>query len=234
MPKGIFWSGVIATAAFALLAAAWGVIVALDGALPHPGSSSWADQSGTRFSIGALLLTLPVSALMLRMAARLASRRIFDATVTVFAVTAASVLTLGTGLLLSPFFGDDVVSVATAGLVLSAGFASLGVLSLRSYFEVQSSRVLSTLVSLPLPLALALGVALLIPASPDESSVARTLFTALALTTATTFVAIAIHATRHRQMFLESTGLRGLLSHMANQRPDADDDSLPFQDPLPE
>lgn len=234
MPKGIFWSGVVATVFFALLAAAWGLLVALQGGVPLPGSSSWIDRSGTRFAVGAVLLTLPVAALMLRMAARLASRRIFDAIVTVFAVTGASVLTLATALLLSPLFNDQILAVASGGLLLSAVFAALGVLSLRAYFEVQSSRTLSTLVSLPLPLALAFILALTMTASGSESVLTRTLFSALALTSAAAFVAIAVHATRHREMFLESSGLRALLIHAGRQRAEGDDDILPFHDPLPD
>ena len=232
MPRGIFWSGIVASALFALLAAAWGLAVGFRGGVPLPGSDSWMEHSGTQFAVGALFLTLPLSALLLRMAARLASRRIFDAIVTVFAVTGAAVLTLASALLLSPLFDDDVLRIASGGLSLAVLFAALGVLSLRSYFEVQSSRTLSILVSLPLPLALGFTVTLTTSSASAETLLTRALFAALALTTASAFAAIAVHAVRHRQMFLETSGLRDLLVHSGRQRIEGDDDTLTFGEPL--
>lgn len=212
MPKGVFWAGVIASAVFALLALAWGLNVFAVAEVALPGSASWMADRGAGFAAGAVLLSLPLAALMLRMAARLASRRLFDAVVTIVSVAAAVVLTLGSALLLSPFFAEDVLALAGAGLSLAALFSAMGVLSLRSYFEIQSSRTLGFLVVLPLPLAVAFTSVMGLGSPAGEPvTAARSLFVVLALTTAAAFGAIAVHALRHSRMFTEATGLRELI-----------------------
>lgn len=217
MPKWMFWAGVLSSALLALVTLGWGA-----GALMHPlnhlpGSESWLAERGAVFGTAALILTWPLAALMLRMAARLASRRLFDAVITVFAVTGASIVMLGTAVLMTGVTGQEGSALPAAGLAMTAVFAALSMLSLKSYFEIQSSRTLSLLVMAPLPLAVTLVGNLLWTGNDLESL--RRLFGALALTCAGSFAGIAVHAARHRHMFVEPTGLRGLL---ARRREDQD------------
>ena len=230
MPRWIFWAGVVASAVLAVVALGWGVDSLTHPRLDLPGSEAWLAASGVTFGTGALLLTLPLAALILRMAARLASRRLFDAAVTVFAVTGASIVMLGTGVLLTQEDAGD-SSLPIAGLALGTVFGGLSVLSLKSYFEVQSNRALSFLVMAPLPLAVSLVGLLLWTGEPGDS--ARRIFSAFSFASAASFAGIAVHAARHRQMFLEPSGLRRLVGASRLSRADRDGDALPLsREPL--
>lgn len=232
MPRWIFWAGVVASAILALVALGWGISALWHPRIDLPGSEAWLEERGAAFGTAALVLTLPLAALLLRMAARLASRRLFDAVVTIFAVTGASIMMLGTAVLLTMGGGGDgSSSLPAAGLALSTVFVTLSVLSLKSYFEVQSSRTLSFLVMTPLPLAL-FFVGLLLWSGGSIAS-AQGLFSALALASAAAFAGIAIHAARHRQMFMEPSGFRRLLVTDRSSGRDEDGDPMPLsREPL--
>lgn len=231
MPRWIFWAGVAASVLVSAVFLAWGAgaLFVRDAVLP--GTSSWIIDRGATFGAATLVFTLPLAALLLRMAARLASRRIFEAMLTLFAVTGASIVILATALVLT-MSSEEGARIAAGGLALSTVFVALSVLTLRSYFEVQSSRTLSLLSTLPLPLtALVAGVMLATGGTLDS---ARALFGVMALSSAATFAGIAVHATRHRQLLLESSGLRDLLAHAGGPgRGEGGDPIALSQQPLP-
>lgn len=213
MPKFLFYTGT-AFCLFLALASAGevgrelGVRTMPFGALPISGFGAWAIV----VSLGA---GLAIAALFLRMAALLAARNLFAALVAVLSVTAATatlaalllvqwrILTAGT---------ETLSEIHFAGVLAFGFFVSLSLLSLRPYFSIQASPLLSALVFFPLPLfVVILAQELFVTASPGpillSSPASRVYFGVIGLL----FFAIAVHCIRHRHLFLEMTNLRELL-----------------------
>ena len=172
----------------------------------------------------ALVATLAVACILLRMAALLAPRDLFGAFVALFAVTASIVtmsalLFMQTRMLMTArmastsFAGVQSLSdLHFAATMMLGGFVSLSLLALRPYFRVQASRVLSALVFFPLPLFVLIVVQELHLAAshaalPASSPASQVFFALLG----TLFFAISVHCIRHRYIFLELTNLRELL-----------------------
>lgn len=213
MPKLLFYAGT-AFCLFLALASAGevgrelGVRPLEFGALPITMFGPWA----IAVSLGA---GLAIAALFLRMAALLAARNLFASLVAVLCVTAATASL--TGLLLVQWRiltagTDKLTEIHFAALMAFGFFVSLSLLSLRPYFSIQASPLLSALVFLPLPLfVIILAQEMFVAASPGplllSTPASRVYFGVLG----TLFFAIAVHCFRHRHLFLEMTNLRELL-----------------------
>jgi len=228
MPKVLFYIGT-AFCLFLALTSAGEVARELQGS----GSAFAAVQGGAAFGgsraawavLVALLAGLAVAAIFLRMAALLAPRNLFGAFVGVFAVSGALAALSGLLLLevrMMAFVRRAAVADgATLGALAEMHFAaylllgyfvSVSMLTLRPYFRVQASRILSVLVFLPLPLFfLIVSQELFVPSSagpvPASTPGSIVFFAILSVL----FFAIAIHCVRHRHLFLEMTNLRELL-----------------------
>lgn len=195
MPKLLFYAGTVFCFAVALTSGALAFV-----SLPA--------TAGTWWSIAiALLAGLAIAALFLRMAALLAARNLFAALMAVLFVAAATASLAGLLLLQWRMTAGDlrVAEVHFAELMAVAFFVSLSLLSLRPYFKIQASRLLSALVLLPLPLFLLV--------------LAQQMFAGVFLAVmALLFFSIAVHCIRHRHLFLEMTNLRELLDPRGDHR----------------
>jgi hypothetical protein len=223
MPKVLFYAGTAFCLFLALTSAAeigrelQSEAVAF-GALDARGAISpnapWA-------ILVALITGLATSVIFLRMAALLAARNLFGAFLAVFSVTGAiaslaSVLLLQARIVSLSRLGvapDLLSEIHFAGWLVLGYFVSLSLLSLRPYFRVQASRVLSALVFFPLPLfALLLVQELFIAGSQAPLPAATPASVVFFSVVSVLFFAIAVHCIRHRHLFLEMTNLRELLA----------------------
>jgi hypothetical protein len=234
MPKPLFYSGtafclfIALSSTAALLKQVAGVplgFVAIHGlALLAMPSAAWA-------VVVALLAGLGAAVILVRMATLLAVRHLFGAFAALITVGGA-VLSLSWVLLLQARMlmlgrrGVGVLDVQMrplvemhfAALMMLGYFIALSLLSLRPYFRVQASRVLSVLVVFPLPLFLLIlvqelmdgGLPIAMPAASPASLVYVGVVSLL-------FFSIAVHCIRHRHMFLETTNLRELLDTRVDQ-----------------
>ena len=169
----------------------------------------------------ALLTGLATAVIFLRMAALLAARNLFGAFLAVFSVTGA-VAALASVLLLQARIvslagaggiSDLLAEIHFAGWLVLGYFVSLSLLSLRPYFRVQASRVLSALVFFPMPLfTLLLVQELFVSGSPAPLPAATPASIVFLSVISVLFFAIAVHCIRHRHLFLEMTNLRELLA----------------------
>jgi hypothetical protein len=220
MPKLLFYTGT-AFCLFLALTSAGEVARELQG-----GGAALLTAGGTRavwtVLIG-LVAGLAVASIFLRMAALLAPRNLFGAFVGVFAI-AASLASLSVLLFLEARMaaigrhGADGAALRSLAelhftfYLLLGYFVSVSLLSLRPYFRVQASRILSVLVFLPLPLFfLVMSQELFATSSagpmPARTPASASFFSILSVL----FFAIAVHCVRHRHLFLEMTNLRELL-----------------------
>jgi len=212
MPKVLFYAGT-AFCFFVALASAGEVAREVqDGtlafaALPASSRAAWAIAV-------ALIAGLASAALFLRMASLLAARNLFAALVSV--VSVAGALASLTAVLLLQWrliaVGAPLAEVHLAAFFSLGFFVSLSALSLRPYFSIQASRVLSAVVFCPLPLfALIMLQEFYVGASrgplPASTPASQVFFAVQSIL----FFAIAIHSVRHRHLFLEMTNLRELL-----------------------
>ena len=160
-------------------------------------------------------LAVALAALFLRMASFLAVRSLFTSYFVMFSVACSSFAAAAFGVMHlrarmpeSGISGDLAIAETIAGQILGL-FIALTLFAVRSYFRVQASRVLSGLSSLPLP-AFALSAVLstgLHPSAPALSTANFAYFGTLSIV----FCALAVHAYRHRVLFLESTSLRNIV-----------------------
>jgi hypothetical protein len=223
MPKVLFYAGTAFCLFLALTSAAeFGRELRSEavafGALDARGSISanapWA-------ILVALLTGLATSVIFLRMAALLAIRNLFGAFLAVLSVTGA-IASLAAVLLLQARIvslsrlgaGADLLSeIHFAAWLVLGYFVSLSLLSLRPYFRVQASRVLSALVFFPLPLfALLLVQELFLAGSRSPLPAATPASVVFFAVVSVLFFSIAVHCIRHRHLFLEMTNLRELLA----------------------
>ncbi|MFZ2493811.1 MAG: hypothetical protein WA208_20220 [Thermoanaerobaculia bacterium] len=177
-------------------------------AIPGGKGATWA-------IVSALLAGIAIATMFLRMAALLAARNLFAAFVAIVCVagaitTLAGVLFLQWRLAAEPTKGVE--EIHFAALMAFGFFVSMSLLSLRPYFSIQASRLLSALVFFPLPLfCLMLAHEVIVGASkppvPASSPASQVFFSVLAIL----FFSIAVHCIRHRHLFLEMTNLRELL-----------------------
>jgi hypothetical protein len=177
-------------------------------AIPARTRAGWA-------ILAALAAGLTVALLFLRMAALLAARNLFAAFVAVLAVSGAMVSLAGALFVQWRLGAGAVPGLAEmhfAAFMSFGFFISLSLLSLRPYFSIQASRVLSALVFFPLPLfVVILGQEMFLSGSqaplPRATPASGVYFSVLSLL----FFSIAVHCIRHRHLFLEMTNLRELL-----------------------
>jgi hypothetical protein len=223
MPKSLFYLGTAFCLFLALTGAATVAqvvdhntvaFVAVHGStVPAAARSGWA-------IVVALLASVAVTAILVRMATLLAARNLFGGFLALLAISAA-VISLSLLLMLQARMVTLVRRQAALGgisemhfvaVMVFAYFAAFTFLALRPYFRVQASRFLSALVVLPMPLfALILVQELFVSTPmgplPAASPAAAVLFAVVSLI----FFSIAVHCIRHRHMFLELTNLRELL-----------------------
>ena len=212
MPKVLFYAGTAFCLFLALVSAGEVARELRGGSLAFvtlPSTGGAAVEIVTAFVAG-----LAVSLLFLRMAALLAARNLFAAFVAVLAVSGAMVSLAGALLVqwrLTAVESAVLGEVHLATFMAFGFFVSLSLLSLRPYFSIQASRILSALVFFPLPLfGLVLGQEMLAgsPAPlPRATPASGVFFSVLGLL----FLSIAVHCIRHRHLFLEMTNLRELL-----------------------
>ena len=219
MPKPLFYLGT----AFCLFIALAGAqlidrntlgFVAVHGStVPPAARSGWA-------IVVAVIASVAIAAIFVRMATLLAARNLFGGFLALFAIGAA-VMSLSWLLMLQTRMVMLVRRQAALGgisemhfiaVMTFAYFAALTFLALRPYFRVQASRFLSALVVIPMPLfALILVQELFVSTPlgplPAASPASAVLFAVVSLI----FFSIAVHCIRHRHMFLELTNLRELL-----------------------
>jgi len=224
MPKTLFYIGT-AFCIFLALSAAASLGQQLEG-----GSASFIAVHGRSISstaaaawamLVALLASVAVAAILVRMAALLAARNLFGAFLALFAVCAA-IVSLAWVVLLQVrmlalvrrrlAIGGDLSEMHFAAILMLGYFVALSFLALRPYFRIQASRFLSALVFFPLPLFLLIVLQELFVASsaaplPATTPASLVFFAIVSLL----FFAIAVHCIRHRHMFIEMTNLRELL-----------------------
>jgi hypothetical protein len=170
----------------------------------------------------ALIAGLAAAVIFVRMAALLAARNLFGAFLALICVAGAiaslsAVLLLQSRMLVLVRHGTQaserwLSEMHLVGFLVLGYFVSLSLLSLRPYFRIQASRMLSILVFLPLPIyALVVAQELFVRASaaplPASSPASLGYFGIVSIL----FFAIAVHCIRHRHLFLEMTNLRELL-----------------------
>ncbi|HEV7922325.1 MAG TPA: hypothetical protein VGR02_16180 [Thermoanaerobaculia bacterium] len=218
MPKVLFYAGTAFCLFLALGSAAesarqlQGASLAF-AALGPLGAPAVARAAWT--VVVALAAGFAAAAIFVRMAALLAPRNLFGAFFAVFSAI-GSMLTLSATMLLqwrmvvtaSPLLGE----LHLMACLLLGFFVSLTMLSVRPYFRIQASRVLSALVSFPLPIfALIVAQELFVSASHAPLPTSSPASTAWFATIAVLFFSVAVHCVRHRHLFIETTNLRELL-----------------------
>lgn len=223
MPKFLFYLGA-GFCLFLALSSTAGLLAQLDGspvtfgAIRGPVVSAGA-SSGWAIVV-ALLAGIACCAILVRMAALLAARNLFGAFLALLSTTAALV-SLAWILVLQAQIVMQVRRAVPSGalaqfhfasLLMLGCFVSLTFLTLRPYFRIQASRVLSALVLFPFPLFCLILVQELFvaPSSgalPATSPASQVFFAIVAVL----FFAIGVHCIRHRHLFLETTNLRELL-----------------------
>ena len=222
MPKILFYAGTAFCLFLALTSAAEATrelraesiaFAALDGSSVLPARAPWA-------ILVALIAGVAAAAVFLRMAALLAARNLFGAFLAIFSVTGAvaslaAVMLLQWRIVLLTRAGAPIGSLGElhlAGFLVLGYFVSLSLLSLRPYFRVQASRVLSALVFLPVPIfTMILLDELFVAASAAPLPMASPASLVFFAVVSVLFFAISVHCIRHRHLFLEITNLRELL-----------------------
>jgi hypothetical protein len=221
MPKVLFYAGTAFCLFLALTSVAEVARELRDGTLAFvalPGTVAASTAIAT-----ALIVGLAIAALFLRMAALLAARNLFAALVAVVSVSGTVISLAGVLLVQLRILSGakaPLHEVHFAGLMALGFFVSLSLLSLRPYFSIQASRVLSALVFFPLPLfVLLLAQEMFIAPSPaplpNASPASAVFFSVLAVL----FFSLAVHCIRHRHLFLEMTNLRELLDPRIDPTP---------------
>lgn len=157
---------------------------------------------------------IALASIFLRMASFLAARSLFASYFVVFSVACSAFAAVAFGVMHlraripnSRFLEDLAAAEGIAGQLLAL-FVALTLFSVHSYFRVHASRMLSGLSCLPLP-AFLLAAVLSTSLSPSSSALATANFAYFG-TLCFVFLALAVHAYRHRVLFLESTNLRNL------------------------
>ena len=223
MPKFLFYLGT-GFCLFLALSSAAGLMAQLDGTALTFVAVHGMRVSGTAASgwgiVVALLAGIACSAILVRMAALLAARNLFGAFLALVSTTAALIslawtLVLETQMVIQVRRGlpwNALGQFHFAAILMLGCFVSLTFLTLRPYFRIQASRVLSALVFFPFPLFCLILVQELFvaPSSgalPSTSPASQVFFALVSVL----FFAIAVHCIRHRHLFIETTNLRELL-----------------------
>ncbi|HKO59089.1 MAG TPA: hypothetical protein VJ276_24700, partial [Thermoanaerobaculia bacterium] len=158
MPKVLFYAGTAFCLFLALGSAAESARQLRGASLTFAALGPFGAPAVARAAwtvVVALLAGFATAAIFVRMAALLAPRNLFGAFFAVFSAI-GSMLTLSATMLLqwrmvvtaSPLLGE----LHFVACLLLGFFVSLTLLSVRPYFRIQASRVLSALVSFPLPI----------------------------------------------------------------------------------
>jgi len=233
MPKPLFYLGVLSTMLIALLSAVYAVSawawpveagdgVVLSGVIGAP-----------YFFLAVLLFSIPAGALFVRMASLLAVRSLFDAFLALAALvsTLTTVALLAIGSLRIAVFADALrtteADAMAATLVEShlvyyyalGLFLSLLLLSLRPWFRIQASALLSGSMLLPALLyAWILAEEHFIAPVATVSAAFRSAPSfAFFIIVAGTFAGLAVHCLLHRHLFVEVTNLREILEPPVDQ-----------------
>jgi hypothetical protein len=192
-----------------------------------------------------LLMTIPVAAIFLRMAALVAARSLFAAIFAAFSVACAgfaiaylATLELRIILLLRELgtlnaaaaersvLSKSLLELQHAGFYAFGFFISIALLSLRPYFRIQASRTVSAMVFLPAPFFVWSVIEDVAGGGQRLSSTPAMMFWTLI---AVLFVAISVHSFRHRHLFIEVTNLRELLDTRAHHREGTPRRGLPIK-----
>jgi hypothetical protein len=223
MPKVLFYAGIAFCLFLALGSAAESARQLQGASLAFAALGPFGAPAVARAAwtvVVALAAGFAAAAIFVRMAALLAPRNLFGAFFAVFSAI-GSMLTLSATMLLqwrmvvllhrgtaSPALGE----LHFVACLLLGFFVSLTLLSVRPYFRIQASRVLSALVSFPLPIfALVVVQELFVSASHAPLPASSPASTAWFATIAVLFFSVAVHCVRHRHLFIEATNLRELL-----------------------
>lgn len=222
MPKFLFYTGTAFCVFLALTSAAESLreVQGTNVAFAAVQTSGAFSPRAPWAIIVALIAGLAAALIFIRMAALLAARNLFGAFMTLFCVTGAIASLTGVLILQARMLAvgrhatvSQLLSEMHLTAVLVLGyFVSLSLLSMRPYFRIQASRILSALVFLPLPIfALILTEELFSHVSmsplPARSPASLGFFAVISIL----FFAISVHCIRHRHLFLEMTNLRELL-----------------------
>jgi len=232
MPRTLFYIGT-ASCLFVALSAAASLAGQLDGAPASFLAVHAHEVGGGAAAVWAMMIALlaamGMAAILVRMAALLAARNLFGAFLALFSVGATVVSLTGVVLLQSRMLvlvrrhgtpGADLSEMHFAAVLTLAYFIGLSLLALRPYFRIQTSRLLSGLVLVPLPLFFLMLIHEVFMTTPPALLPAATpaSFAFLGMVAVLAF-AIAVHCVRHRHMFLEMTNLRELLQPRVDRTP---------------
>ncbi len=220
MPKTLFYSGLIVCGVIALLAGSEAIqsMQQSQSAGPRFGAVLAFDQR--YLLLLAFVGMIAVGSIFLRMASLVAPRNLFaafSAALSVGSVIVALTFITASQFQLSPdVLASGMLEVAPAmpgsGNTVAALLFAVLLFTLRPYFQVQASRMLSLLATLA-------GISLLSMLSLDllavETGTRELLFdfssTSFQTLLALFFASTAVHCLRHRHLFTEVTNLRELL-----------------------
>lgn len=222
MPKALFYAGTAFCLFLALTSAAESARELQGGSLAFVALQAMSlPAARAAWHIAAALAAgFAAAAIFVRMAALLAPRNLFGALFAVFATIGSMLSLCGTLLiqwrmlvLLRRGAASGILGELHFAAYLMLGFfVSLTMLSVRPYFRIQASRVLSALVSFPLPIfALIVAQELFVTQSPAPLPASTPASQVYFAVIAVLFFAIAVHCVRHRHLFIETTNLRELL-----------------------
>jgi hypothetical protein len=225
MPRLLFYAGIVCTAVAAMFATGE-ALRQLQGGLFHFGlgrAEGLSHPGGRNFALGTLLFVIPITALFVRMGSLIAARNLFASFFSLFASMSAALalvflafMQLRNALLVRvepmALQSGTLAEVNLVAFYAFGLFLALALVLLRPHFLIQSSRFLSVMVCLPLPVfgllilqqLFGLGTGL---ASQAHAWFVFSFFASLSIL----FFAIPVHSFRHRHLFLEKTNLRELL-----------------------
>lgn len=247
MPKALFYAGVLSSAFIAFLAAVYAFAAfsptAVLGGEGATGLALSRSAAAPYFFLAILAFAIPVAAIFLRMASLLAVRNLFTA----FFALAALSCTLLTACLLA--IGSLRLSVRAAEMADGhttaslrplvelhlANYYALGfflsvlLLSIRPWFRIQASAMLSGVLTLPAVLFSWVIVEehILAPVRTLSQAYSSAPSFAFFLIVAVIFLCLSIHCVAHQHYFIEVTNLRQLLDPLVD--PGAENDRLPLR-----
>ena len=247
MPKSLFYAGVICCL---FLAVSSGLEVArqagLESVLMERTFQGAEAVSAPYLLLAILLMSVPVAAILLRMASLIAARSLFASILAAFSVACTGISiaylttlelrivlllrelgTLSEGAAERSLIAKSLFEAQHAGFYAFGWFISVMLLALRPYFRIQASRTLSALVWMPAPLFVWSVIADLAAGRGERILSAPSLVFWTVLTAI--FFAIAGHSIRHRYLFIEPTNLRELLDSRAVLRDGTPRRGLPIK-----
>jgi hypothetical protein len=235
VPKPLFYLGVFSTMLIALLSAVYAVSAwAWPGGESADGLALSGRPGAPLFFLAVLLFSIPAGALFVRIASLLAVRSLFDAFLAIAALVSTlitvALLTISSlrlavlaGSLRTPeaqamsgtLLESHLVSYYALGL-----FLSLLLISLRPWFRIQASAILSGSMLLPglLYAWILVEEHFIAPVATMSAAFRSAPSFAFFIIVAGIFAGLAVHCLLHRHLFVEVTNLREIIEPPVDQR----------------